>query len=71
MMNKLISDHIFLIKFLYIQSHTDDIKKLSECTAKEFMNIIVDDLAQAALCNSSSSGEFFDGIYPNEDFVDN
>ena len=33
------------------------------------MNIIVDDLAQRALHHSYSSGEFFGGIYPNEDFI--
>ncbi len=65
LMKRLISGHMFLIKFLYVQSHTDDIKKLSECTTKELMNIIVDDLAQSALRHASSSGEFFDGIYPN------
>ena len=35
----------------------------------ELMNIIVDDLAQRALRHSYSSGEFFDGSYPNEDFI--
>jgi len=68
-MKKLISRQMFTIKFLYVRSHTDTIKKLSKCTMTELMNIIVDDLAQRALRHSYSSGEFFDGIYPNEDFI--
>jgi hypothetical protein len=68
-MKKLISRQMFTIKFLYVRSHTDKIKKLSKCTMTELMNIIVDDLAQRALRHSYSSGEFFDGIYPNKDFI--
>ncbi len=69
-MKNLIWHHKFFItKFLYVQSHTDDIKKLSECTNKELMNIVVDDLAQKALCRAHMSGEFFDGNYPSEDFI--
>ena len=68
-MKKLISRQRFTIKFLYVQSHTDDIKKMSECTTTELMNIIVDDLAQSALRQSFSSGDYFDGIYPHNDFV--
>jgi len=60
---------MFTIKFLYVRSHTDKIKKLSKCMMTELMNIIVDDLAQRALRHSYSSGKFFDGIYPNEDFI--
>ena len=44
-MKKLISWQRFTIKFLYVQSHTNKIKKLSKCTTTELMNIIVDDLA--------------------------
>ena len=33
------------------------------------MNIIVNDLAQSALRNASLTNTFFDGIYPNEDFI--
>ncbi len=58
LMKRLLSHHMFLIKFHYVQSHTDDIKKLSKCTTKELMNIIINDLAQSALCHASSSGEF-------------
>jgi hypothetical protein len=68
-MKNLISQHIIFIKFLYVQSHTDDIKKLSECTNKVLMNIVVDDLAQKALCHAHMSGKFFDGNYPSEDFI--
>ena len=68
-MKKLISRQLFTIKFVYVQSHTDKLKPLRECTQTELMNIIVDDLAQRSLRHSCSSGEFFDGIYPNEDFA--
>ncbi len=68
-MKRLLSGHMFSIKFLYVQSHTDDTKKLHECTKEELMNIIVDDLAQSALRNASLTNTFFDGIYPNEDFI--
>jgi hypothetical protein len=51
-MNKLISRQMFTIRFLYVQSHTDTIKKLSKCSMTELMNIIVDDLAQRALRHS-------------------
>jgi hypothetical protein len=68
-MKKLISRQMFTIRFLYVRSHTDTIKKLSKCSMTELMNIIVDDLAQRALRHSYSSGELFDGSYPNEDFI--
>jgi hypothetical protein len=68
-MKKLITRQVFTIKFVYVRSHTDKLKSLSECTQTELMNIIVDDLAQRTLRGTLSSGEFFDGIYPNEDFV--
>ena len=59
-MKKLISRQLFTIKFVYVQSHTDKLKPLRECTQTELMNIIVDDLAQRSLRHSCSSGEFFD-----------
>jgi hypothetical protein len=68
-MKKLISRQMFTIKFLYVRSRTNKIKKLSECTTAELMHITVDDIAQCALRHSYSSGEFFDGIYPHEDFI--
>ena len=68
-MKKLISQQMFTIKFEYVQSHTDDLKPLSECTPKELMNIAVNDLAQSALRHSYSSEDVFNGIYPHEDFI--
>jgi hypothetical protein len=66
---KLISRQPFVIKFLYVQSHTDDIKDWSECTIKERMNITVDDLAKRALIHAHATNEFFNGVYPLDDFV--
>jgi hypothetical protein len=67
-MKKFISCQPFVIKFLYVQSHTDDIK-WSECTIKERMNIKVDDRAKRALIHAHATNEFFDGIYPLDNFV--
>jgi hypothetical protein len=63
-MKRLISQQMISINFLYVQSHTDDTKKLSECTIKELMNIKVDELAKLALHHAHLSDEFFNGIYP-------
>ena len=68
-MKKLIARQLFTIRFVYVRSHTDKLKPLSDCTQTELMNIIVDDLAQSSLRETCSSEKFFDGIYPNEDFV--
>jgi hypothetical protein len=68
-MKKLILCQPFVIKFLYVQSHTDDIKDWSECTIKECMNIKVDDLAKRALIHAHATNEFFVGIYSLDDFV--
>jgi hypothetical protein len=45
-MKQLITHQPFVIKFLYVQSHSDDIKEWSACTIKELMNIKVDHLAK-------------------------
>ena len=68
-MKRLIAQHTFPIKFLYVQSHTDDTKKLRDCSTKERMNIIVDHLAKSALTSAHTSSMYFNGIYPNEDFT--
>jgi hypothetical protein len=66
---RLISQQTFSINFLYVQSHTDDTKKLSKCTIKELMNIKVDELAKLALHHAHLSDEFFSGIYPHDNFI--
>ena len=68
-MKRLIAQQNFTIKFLYVQSHTDDTKKLRDCSTKERMNIIVDHLAKSALTSAYSSSTYFNGTYPNEDFT--
>ena len=68
-MKRLIAQHTFTIKFLYVQSHTDDSKKIRDCSTKERMNIIVDHLAKSALTSANSSGTYFDGVFPYEDFT--
>jgi hypothetical protein len=45
-MKQLITRQPFVIKFLYVQSHSDDIKEWSACTIKERMNIKVNHLAK-------------------------
>jgi hypothetical protein len=49
--------------------HTDDIKEWSECTIKECMNIKVNDLPKKALLQAHTSNEFFNGLFPLNDFV--
>ncbi len=68
-MKKLISCQPFVINFFFTFNHTHDIKDWSECTIKECMNIKVDDLAKGALIHTYATHEFFDGIYPLDDFV--
>ena len=67
-MKRLILDHPFSLKFLYVASHSDDTKQWKECTLKERINIKVDHLAKKALLAAHASNQFFDGSFPLEDF---
>jgi hypothetical protein len=68
-MKQLITCQPFVIKFLYVQSHSDDIKEWSACTIKERMNIKVDHLAKTALLRAHMTNKFFNGLFPLDDLV--
>ncbi len=68
-MKRLITCQPFVIKFLYVQSHSDDIQEWSACTIKERMSMKVDSLANTALLNAHTTNQFFNGLFPLDDFV--
>jgi hypothetical protein len=59
---------IFIIKFLYVASHSNDRKDWASCTIKERLNIKANHLAKQALLHAHSCNEYFDGCFPAEDF---
>jgi hypothetical protein len=67
-MKRMILDHPFRLKLLYVASHSDDTKKWEECSLKEWINIRVDHLAKKALLAAHISNQYFDGVFPLEDF---
>ncbi len=67
-MKRLIKCQTFVVKFQYDQSHLDDIKEWGKCTIKERINIKVDHLAQQAPLHAHGTSEFFNGLYPLDDF---
>jgi hypothetical protein len=67
-MKRMILEHPFHLKFLYVASHSDDTKKWKECSLKERINIKVDHLVKKALLAAHTSDQFFDGVFPLEDF---
>ncbi len=67
-MKHMILDHPFCLKFLYVASHSNDTKKWEECSLKERINIKVDHLAIKALLAAHASNQYFDGVFPLEDF---
>jgi hypothetical protein len=67
-MKCMILDHPFCLKFLYVASHSNDTKKWEECSLKERINIKVDHLAKKALLAAHTSNQYFDGVFPLEDF---
>jgi hypothetical protein len=67
-MKQLITRQPFIIKFLYVASHSNDRKDWASCTFKERLNIKVDHLAKQALLHAHSCNEYFDGCFPAEDF---
>jgi hypothetical protein len=66
-MKQLITHQPFIIKFSYVQSHSDDIKEWSACTIKECMNIKVDHLTKMALLHAHTTNEFFNGLFLLDD----
>jgi hypothetical protein len=58
----------FKLKFSYVASHCDDSKSWANCTLKERINIKVDSLAKKALICAHATNDYFDGIFPEEDF---
>jgi hypothetical protein len=54
-MKRMILDHQFCLKFLYVTSHSNDTKKLKECSLKERINIKVDHIAKKALLFAHAS----------------
>ncbi len=67
-MKRMILDHPFRLKFLYVASHSDDTKKRKERSLKERINFKVDHLAKKALLATHTSNQYFDGAFPLEDF---
>jgi hypothetical protein len=67
-MKRMILDHPFHLKFLYVVSHSNDTKKWKECSLKEGINIKVDHLAKKALLATHASNQYFNGVFPLEDF---
>ncbi len=67
-MKQLITSQLFFLKFLYVQSHSDDTKEWSACRTKERMNIKVDCLAKQSLLNAYHNNEYFDSSTLLEDF---
>ncbi len=63
-MKRMILDHPFHLKFLYVTSHSDDTKKWEECSLKERINIRVDHLAKKALLTAHASNQYFNGVFP-------
>jgi hypothetical protein len=68
-MKQLITCQPFVIKFVYIQSHSDDIKEWSACIIKERMNMKVDHLTKTALLHAHMTNKFYAGLFPLDDFV--
>ncbi len=68
-MKCLISHQPFAVQFLYVASHLDKVKEWLECSMKEHMNIKVDSLAKKVLIQAHTSGKYFDGNFPSEDFT--
>jgi len=63
----LISTHPFPVRYKYVQSHADDLKKWRDCTLKERINIRVDALAKNSIKAAHSTGEFIENTFPNEE----
>jgi hypothetical protein len=63
----LISTQPFPVKYKYVQSHADNLKKWRDCTLKERINIKVDTLAKKAIKAAHSTGEFIESTFPNEE----
>jgi hypothetical protein len=56
----------FPIKYKYVQSHADNLKKWKDCSLKERINIKIDSLAKKALRAAHSTGEFTTSTFPHE-----
>jgi hypothetical protein len=67
-LKRYITNQPFSLKFMYVASHTDDIKRWKDCTLKERINIKVDLLAKRAILAGHASNIFFDGIFSSEEF---
>jgi hypothetical protein len=67
-MKRLITRQPFIIKFLYVASHSNERIDWASCTIKERLNIKVDHLAKQALLHAHLCNEYFDGCFPAEDF---
>ncbi len=63
----LVLSQTFTVKYKYIQSYTDDLKKWQDCTLKEQINIKVDALTKKSLKAAHSTDEFIEGVFPNEE----
>ena len=58
----------FTLKYKYVQSHADDLKKWQDCTLKERINIRVDTLAKKSIkAAHSTGGKFIESNFPNEE----
>jgi hypothetical protein len=68
-MKCLIAHQPFAVCFLYVASHSDDIKEWSECTIQEQINIKVNKLAKKALIHAHLCSTYFDENFPLEDFT--
>jgi hypothetical protein len=55
------------VKYKYVQSHAEDLKKWQDCTLKEQINIRVDALAKKSTKAAHSTGEFIESNFPNEE----
>jgi hypothetical protein len=62
----LVSIHSFTVKYKYVQSHADDLKKWRDCTLKEQINIRVDPLAKKSIKAAHSTRKFIESNFPNE-----
>ncbi len=63
----LVSSQTFTIKYKYVQSHADDLKKWQDCTLKEQINIKVDAFVKKSLKAAHSMDEFIESIFPNKE----
>ncbi len=57
----------FTMKYKYVQSHADNLKKWQDCTLKEQINIRLDALARKSTEAAHSTGKFTESNFPNEE----